>query len=150
MTNIMEEVTIASGLNFNWDNSNRVGVYRITTVSRYVLSQWSQHLITLLEDWSPDKPVRLLYDISPPGVSLTYLLINNRDLFHIGIDTVSRQYVEEKWIEFQSPLPRLAILTSSAMSGKVASKQSRTSNALTFKTQVFFDYITALSWLLED
>ncbi|MFP4322428.1 MAG: hypothetical protein ACLFTK_08235 [Anaerolineales bacterium] len=144
----MEDKLIVDGLRFETLHEGQIAWYQASTISDYVLSEWSKHLIQVLEDWPTERRLRLLYDLSSPGASLTYLVLSNRDVLHIGVDIKSRQFAERKLKDGIEQTPRLALLVSNALSGQVANKHYRAPITLKIDAQTFFDRQAALDWLM--
>ena len=136
-------------LHFSWSANDCIAQYEVSTVSNTVLTVWSKHLIELLETWPADKAIRLLYNISSPGASLTYWATAGQNIMHIGVDIRSRQYVEKRFSADQLIVPRIALVVSNALSGQAAFRLYQPSVRLPIKAKAFFDQQSAHTWLLE-
>lgn len=144
---VMEQVTV--GLHYTWLMERRVLVYKVTILNIHIMVTWSRHVIAMLERWQPQKPLLLLYDLSHPGMSLSYLILSNRDIFNVGLTELGRLRVKNALMERGNTIGRMAIVLSGSVSGEMAKRNYR-SQAPLFESNIFVDEKTALEWLIDE
>ncbi len=142
---MMEQVT--PHLVREWLESDTVLLYRLSTVTLPILIHWSEDLAQILRSWQKPEPLRLVYDLSHPGVSMPYLVLTNRNLFSIGFTDYWRKQCATVFEELPMLRIRLAVVLSSSSSGELARKYNREDRNPRIVTKAFIDTKTAMDWV---
>jgi hypothetical protein len=141
---------ISPNIHYHWLGDRRAIAYQIKDANISEMVSLGQHAIANLRNWEPPNAPRLfIYDLSHPGVALSYLALNGRALFNLGVTKGVQVEVEQFKRQYPEIRIYLAIVVASTLSGNTALKYNKSQNASLTEGATFFDQNTAYRWLIE-
>ncbi|MDX2140207.1 MAG: hypothetical protein SF123_19125 [Chloroflexota bacterium] len=140
--------TIAYGITRKWLFDKQIALYTVDRFGAQPLVDWSSAITDSLKDWPGDRDYIAIHDVSKSGMSLQYLLLTGHHLLAPWL-TPSR---EKAFLEWQNQRPerkvKLAIVTSTQMSGQIMTKRAQLSqsDADWIDSRLFDSLEAAIQW----
>lgn len=125
-------------------------LYKITSASFKELRCWQQSVVHQVRTWNSTVPLLLIYDLTQRGVSIPYSVLNNYNIFNVGVTPDGRQEIDRLLRENRSLSIRLAILVPESVSGEISKRlvaEPETHRSISYR--VFMKLDEAINWLLQ-
>lgn len=121
--------------------------YAIQELRANVLMMWGDHVVEQLTQQSPPPLYRVLYDLSHPSVSMSYLVLTGRNMFNIGITPRGRFLINNFLDKHPTLQISIALVLSSETSGRIAARYQVKPFHDQIVGKMFFEREDALHWL---
>jgi DNA-binding CsgD family transcriptional regulator len=145
ITRISDHVTCESF------NDSAIFLYKTTSSSFKELRLWRQAVLEQMRHWNLTMPLLLIYDLTHRGVSIPYAVLNNYNLFNVGVTPDGRKEADRLLRANQSLHIRLAMVVPESISGEISKRlasESETRGNVSYK--IFMTLDEATSWLLAE
>lgn len=133
-----------------WLADEQIHAYTIFNLNAAMMEQWSYDILAALRHWPTDKPIRILFDLSHPNVSMSYFVLLRRELFNLGISEAGQAEVNRFLVNHPNRPIKLAVLLSGTMLGTLSKYVPTRHKATNFSAKVFFNPNSAQTWLLAS
>jgi DNA-binding CsgD family transcriptional regulator len=145
MTRISDHVTC------EYLDDSGILLYKTTSASFKELKCWQQSVLRQVGKWNSTLPLLLMYDLTQRGVSIPYSVLNNYNLFNVGVTPDGRQEIDRLLRENRSLHIRLAILVPESVSGEISKRLvSEPELHRNVSYRVFMALDEAKRWLLSE
>jgi hypothetical protein len=132
----------------SWLADELIRNFTIYTVNSLMMEQWSHEVLGALRHWPAEKPIRLLFDLSHPNVSMSYFVLSRRDLFNLGITEQGQAEVLRFLEHHPERHIKLAVVLSNTMLGTLTKYVTTRIPREHFHAKIFFNLEAAQTWLL--
>ncbi len=142
-------IDVATGVQLSWHYNQQIAIYKLNAITSTSLQEWSDYVISLLEESPKDKPYLVAHDISQSGLGLLYSTAVSNDIFNIGILPETRDKVESILNANPEWQVRLGLIVSASLSGRLARvlfQKNDPNSQIQFKA--FFYQDPAIEWLI--
>lgn len=137
-------------LQSTWLADEQIRVYTIFNLNATMMEQWSLDILAALRHWPEEKPIRILFDLSHPNVSMSYFVLLRRELFNLGI-TEQGQAEANRFLSNHANRPiKLGVLLSGTMLGTLSKYVPSRHKDSNFSAKIFFTLENAQTWLLAN
>jgi hypothetical protein len=131
-----------------WIADEQIRGFTIYSMNSQMMEEWSYEVLAALRHWPIEKPIRILFDLTHPNVSMSYFVLSKREVFNIGI-TEKGQNEVQRFIEAHPNRPiKLAVVLSNTMLGTLSKYVPRRYSEESFDAKIFFSIESAQTWLL--
>lgn len=147
-----EMETVFPGMDQGWFFDRKIVVYRLTTVSRNILRDWSELVMETIKSWPDDYPYLAMHDLAATGVSLQYAVSVSFETSNTGVLPEYRQQVYSILNSRSTLGNRVALTFNLMLSGRLSKtlvKMQRIglTNPQPVQYQAFYDQVDAVQWL---
>lgn len=140
---------ICKGVERRWLHDQRVVMYTVKSLGPSNLIDWSKAVAESLDRWPAQTDYIAIHDLSQTGMSLQYLMLTGYNILDPWLTPNSHIRFQE-WMK-QYPAQRicLAVVVSSALSGRISMKRGRGSSVdiEQVDSRVFDDLTAAQLWV---
>lgn len=133
-----------------WIAEEQIRSYTIFSINNQMMEQWAFEVLAILRHWPAEKPIRLLYDLSHPNVSMSYFVLSRRDLFKLGVTETGQAEAERFLARHPDRQIKLAVVLSNTMLGTLSKYVPNADKEDNFQAKVFFKPELAHKWLLAS
>lgn len=133
-----------------WIEDERVLQYSILAMSSDIMQLWREHVFAMLDTWLSNKPIRLLYDLTAPNMSMSYFVLSHRDLHNAGITADGKVAFLDFLKHNHDKDIKLAVLLSEKMMGVLSQYVPEPYEQLNYGVKIFFNADDAKQWLTVD
>lgn len=131
-----------------WIANEQIRSFTIFSMNSQMMDEWSYEVLAALRHWPIEKPIRILFDLTHPNVSMSYFVLSKREVFNIGVTDKGQSEVQ-RFIEAHPNRPiKLAVVLSNTMLGTLSKYVPRRYSEDSFNAKIFFNLGSAQTWLL--
>lgn len=135
----------------DWVRDQQIVRYEIEALSVTLMMKWADDVFDLIQEHQHRVTINLLYNVSAPKVSMSYLVLTNRDMLAPGVTRAGRTRLTKFLRNHPHLHINLAVVFSDSVSGQIAERHNVDSSGKFDQiiAKSFFDEETALDWLVE-
>jgi pSer/pThr/pTyr-binding forkhead associated (FHA) protein len=131
-----------------WIADEQIRNFTIYTVNGQMMEQWSLEVLKMLRHWPAERPIRFLFNLTHPNVSMSYFVLSGRELFNVGVTDKGRAEVL-RFLQNKPERPiKLALVLSNTMLGTLSKYVPSRPSDERLSSKIFFDSESAQTWLL--
>jgi pSer/pThr/pTyr-binding forkhead associated (FHA) protein len=135
-------------LQTQWIADEQIRNFTVYTVNGQMMEQWSLEVLKDLRHWPVERPIRFLFNLTHPNVSMSYFVLTGRELFNVGVTDKGRAEVL-RFLQNNPERPiKLALVLSNTMLGTLSKYVPSRPNDERLSSKIFFDSESAQTWLL--
>jgi len=125
--------------------------YQAASVMPSSLMQWTDDLFGLLVEQRGPSHIRLLYDISDPRSSMSYMILTEHDFLHPGITRTGKVRLEQLLKQRPEMIIHFALLVSNTISDQTIYRYNANGANVhpQVTAQVFQEQDEAVQWLTQ-
>jgi hypothetical protein len=131
-----------------WIADEQIRSFTVYTINSQMMEQWSYEVLAVLRHWPAEKPIRILFDLSHPNVSMSYFVLSGRELFNLGITPQGQAEVLRYLENHPQRHIKLAVVLSNTMLGTLSKYVTTLFREEHFNAKIYFDLAVAQTWLL--
>src|SRR5688572_31451750 len=126
-----------------WIANEAIRCFTIFSMNSQMMDEWSYEVLAALRHWPIEKPIRILFDLTHPNVSMSYFVLSKREVFNLGI-TEQGQNEIQRFIEAHPNRPiKLGVVLSTTMLGTLSKYVPRRYSEESFNAKIFFNLESA-------
>jgi DNA-binding CsgD family transcriptional regulator len=126
-------------------------LYKTTNASFKELKHWQRSVIDQVRKWNSILPLLLIYDLTQRGVSIPYSVLNNYNIFNVGVTPDGREEIDRLLRENRSLHIRLAVIVPESVSGEISKRLvSEPETRRNIAYRVFMKLDEATAWLVSE
>lgn len=135
----------------SWTEDKQILCYQIDALSLSLMMSWADDLLDTLAQNRQRIVFNLLFDISAPKASMSFLVLTNRNMLNPGITRTGHTRLKRFLLEHAHMHINLAVVVSSSISGQVAQRYNTDAEEDTTQitAKLFFKQDEAIAWLRQ-
>jgi hypothetical protein len=132
----------------SWIADEQIRRFTIFGMNSQMMEEWSHEVLAALRHWPVEKPIRILFDLTQPNVSMSYFVLTKREVFKFGITEQGHAEVQRFIEAHPNRQIKLGVVLSNTMLGTLSKYVPRRYSEESFNAKIFFNLESAQNWLL--